>query len=80
MIAFGEGGVTAVDHDTRRAANHHLVQLLRRRVALRVIHAPAHVRIERQIVVLDQHLAIAKIGNGRFNQREVARGGLGGRP
>src|SRR5687768_3745774 len=51
MIAFGEAGVTAVHHHTGSTANHHLVQLLRRRVALRVIHAPAHVRIERKIVV-----------------------------
>jgi hypothetical protein len=51
-------GIAALDHLADRAALHHLAQRLRLGVALGVVHAPAHVRVEAQEVVAHQHLAV----------------------
>jgi hypothetical protein len=51
-------GVAAFHHLAHGAALHHLAQRLRLGVALGVVHAAAHVRVEAQEVVAHQHLAV----------------------
>src|SRR6185369_16835009 len=53
------------------AALHHLVERLRLRVALGVVHAAAHVRVEAQEVVANEHLPLARRTDGLFEQAEV---------
>jgi hypothetical protein len=71
LVAGVEAGVFRRHHLAGGAADHHLIERLRRGVALRVAHAAAHVRIERQPIVTDQHLSISEIGDRRFNELEV---------
>jgi len=51
VVAHRIGRVLGRFHHAHRAADHHLVQRLRLRVRLAVVHAAAHVRIERQEMV-----------------------------
>ena len=71
LVADGKVRILRLDHLARRAADHHLVQRLRRRVALALVHAAAHVRIEAQVVVAHQHLPLGQRRQGLFDQLEV---------
>jgi hypothetical protein len=55
-------GLPGGDDFAGGAADHRLAERLRRGVAFGFAHAPAHVRIERQVVVADQHLALDQAG------------------
>ena len=54
-----------------RAAHHHLAQLHPRGVGLALVHAPAHVGVEREPVHADQHLALAGLRHGRLHEAEI---------
>ena len=78
-IASRISGVLAGQHATGRAANHDRIEGLRRGVALAVIHAPAHVGVQGQVVVLHQDLSFLQRlhgWHGRVDQREVLYPGL----
>ena len=61
------------DHLAHRPAVEHLTDLERRHVALHVVHPPAHVRIDRQVRVADQHLTRTGLGHLGLDEREVRR-------
>jgi len=67
-------------HLAARAADHHLAQRLGLGVALAVVHAPAHVRVQAQVMVAHQHLAFAQLGCLHRHQPEVAGRGFALRP
>ncbi|MNT29275.1 hypothetical protein D3C72_1650060 [compost metagenome] len=73
LVAWLELAVLALHHFTNGAADHHLVERLRRGVRLAVVHAPAHIRVERQEVVAHQHLAVGDLRHGHFFQPEIGR-------
>jgi hypothetical protein len=58
LVAGLEARVLRLDHLADDAALHHLAQRLRLGVALAGVHAPAHVGVQAQEVVLHQHLAV----------------------
>ena len=60
LVASVEFGVFALHHLTHGATDHDFTQGLGSRVALAVVHAPAHVGVEAEKVVLDQHLAFGQ--------------------
>jgi hypothetical protein len=78
--ALGLGG----DDLPHRAAGHRLVEPEGRHVGLHVVHAAAHVRVDRHVAVADQHLARARVGHRDLDEAEVAVLGLtvraGGQP
>ena len=53
------------------AAQHHLAERLRLGIAPGVVHAPAHVRIEAQETVANQHLPVRRVAHRRLDQPEV---------
>ncbi len=59
--------------DAGRAADHRLAERLRRRVRLGVVHAAAHVRIERQEVIAHQDLAGADARDRNALETEIVR-------
>jgi hypothetical protein len=74
LVAGGKVRVARFDHLTDRAALHHGVQRLRRRIALAVVHAAAHVGVQAQVVVAHQHLAV--LGGHGLHMAEVGNAGL----
>jgi hypothetical protein len=54
-----------------RAPDHDLVERLRGGVAFPRIHAAAHVRVEAQVMMSDQHLSDAELGNPGFHQSKI---------
>src|SRR6267143_4376369 len=56
---------------TQRLPNHHLADVDALRVAFRIAHAPAHVRVEREPEIPDQHLAVAAPGRRRALDAEI---------
>ena len=67
------------DDHADRAALHHLVERLRLGVALGVVHAAAHVRVEAQEVVAHEHLALARRADRLLDEAEVVGAGLAAR-
>lgn len=65
--ALGVGGDDLAD----RAALHDLAELEGRDVRLRVAHAAAHVRVDREVLVADQHLPLARRPDLGLDQGEV---------
>ena len=64
------------DHRSDRRAAQRLADDERRHVRLRVVHPPAHVRLDRHQRVLDEHLAFARRPEVRGGEREVRVGRL----
>src|SRR5438876_11287066 len=60
-----------LDDFTDRLSNHDLADVDALRVAFRIAHAPAHVRVERDPEVPDQHLAVAAPGQRRALDAEI---------
>src|SRR3954447_911445 len=71
MIADFEVWVSRSDHFADRAADHDLVEVLGGGIGFRLIHAPAHVGIEREIMVLDEHLSFAGLADLLLDETEV---------
>jgi len=63
-------------HRADHAAHHGGADLDRRRVGLGRVHAPAHVRVERQIARLDQYLAGADRRHRPLDQLEITLLGI----
>src|SRR5690606_8130876 len=70
-----ELGIARCNDFANGPAAHDLVERLRYRIRLRIVHAPAHVRIERHEVVPDQHLPFARLTDRRLDQLEIGLGG-----
>jgi len=58
FVAGRKSRVAAFNHFTDGTAYHHAVERLRQGLAFDVVHAPAHVRIEAEVFVFDQHLVV----------------------
>jgi hypothetical protein len=71
LVAGLEARVARLDDLADRAADHHLVERLRLRVALAVVHAAAHVGVEREEMVAHQHLAVGERRQRRLDEAEI---------
>src|SRR3989442_5871485 len=60
-----------LDDFTDRLSNHDLADVDALHVAFRIAHAPAHVRVEREPQVPDQHLAVAALGQRTALDAEI---------
>src|SRR5438309_8758949 len=60
-----------LDDFADRLSNHDLADVDALRVAFRIAHAPAHVRVEREPQIPDQHLAVAALGQRRALDAEI---------
>ena len=78
LVADLEGRVLRGQHLADAAALHHRIQRLWLRVALAVVHAPAHVRVQAHEMVAHQHLAVLQLGHRGLDQLEVRWVGLAG--
>ena len=58
LVANGVLRASRLDHFADRTAAHGLAQRLRCGIALGVIHAATHVRVQAEVVVAHQHLAV----------------------
>jgi hypothetical protein len=65
----------ALDHFADRAALHRLAERKGRNVGFHVVHAPAHIRIDRQPAIGNAHVAFVQSGRGQIDQFEIARHG-----
>jgi hypothetical protein len=72
LVAGLVPGRAAFHHLAGRAALHHLAQRLRLGVALGVVHAAAHVGVQRQEVVAHQDFAVFQRTGLAAHQLEVA--------
>ena len=70
-IARRISAVGALDHLAHDLTGHDLADRRRFRVRACLAHPPAHVRIEREPLRADEHLALPRLGNGRLEEREV---------
>ncbi len=68
--------VAGGDHAPDRPAAKSLAERERRDVRLRVVHAPAHVRVDRDERVADEDLAVPRISELDLRELEVGRGRL----
>ncbi|MNV40978.1 hypothetical protein D3C71_1325990 [compost metagenome] len=75
MLADGETGMVGGKHFSNGAPFHHRVQRNRCGVGRPLLHATAHVGIQRQIAIAQQHLARARRGNRHVLDTEVGRDG-----
>ena len=72
QISLAQARVLRLDHLRDGAADHDFAHGLGLRVGARVIHAAAHIRIEREIEDARQHLSLARRLRLRFHQAEIA--------
>ena len=70
-VAGREARVVARRHFTDDLAGHRLTELGRLRVGAGGAHPPAHVRVDREPLRLDEHLAGPGLGNRRLDELEV---------
>jgi len=70
-VADFEFRVLRFDHFAHGAADHHLVEFLLRGIGLGVVHAPAHIRVERKIVDAHQDLPLRGFWDGRGDDLEI---------
>lgn len=73
QIALVEFRMTGVLDTADSATGHHFADLYRRGVGRCIAHAPAHVRIQRQVQGFQQHLAVFEIRQRFALQTEVFR-------
>ena len=76
FIAHCIFGMARFNHLADRAANHHLANGLRCRIAFGIVHSPAHVRIKAQVMVLHEHLAFLQSWQRFADQFEVRNTGF----
>src|ERR1051325_12093504 len=62
-----------LDDAADRAGAHHLAEADRRNVRLALVHPSAHRRIERDVAVLHQQLAVAELAQLHLLERKVGR-------
>jgi hypothetical protein len=80
LVADGELRVLRGHHLARRAADHDVAEVHRRGVGLGVVHAAAHVGVEREEMVAHQHLAVGDLRHGGLDQLEIRLFDPAGRP
>ena len=78
-VAGAEVRMARIDHFRHRAAVHHLADLDRLGVGTAGIHAAAHVRVQREVAVAQQHLALAGHRQRHVFHTEVVGGRLAAR-
>jgi hypothetical protein len=72
LVADGELRILRGHHFAGTAADHDVAEVDRGGVGLGVVHAAAHVGVEREPVVLHQHLVVARLRDLGFLEAEVA--------
>src|SRR5439155_15241343 len=72
FVARLEAGAPRGDDFARGLAFHHVADSDRLGIRLRVVHASAHVRIERKIMVADEKLPVADAGDRRLDDVKIA--------
>ncbi len=73
VVARRKAGMPGVDHLAATAGAHHLADADRRDVGAAVVHPSPHRRVQRQVLDLDQHLAVARLGHGLLGVVPVSR-------
>src|SRR5262249_23936555 len=71
-VAGLEFGVLGLHDLAHHFARHHLADLDLGRIGARIVHAAAHIGIEREIETLHHHLAVAHGRQRRLNDTEIA--------
>ncbi len=69
-VALGIAGVARGGDAADGSARHRLSERERRYVRADVVHARAHVRIDREVGVPDEHLALGRVGDRRLGDLE----------
>src|SRR6266513_2308571 len=72
FVARLEAGVPRRDDFACGLAFHHLADSDRFGIRFRIVHASAHVRIERKIMVADEELPVADAGDRRLDDVKIA--------
>ena len=70
-FARREAAVVALDHLAHDLTRHHAADRRRLLVGARFAHPRAHVRVEREEVRANEHLARARLGERRLDEGEV---------
>ena len=72
LVAHGEIFVPGGNDLAGGSGDHHVVDLLARGVGFRLVHAPAHIGIERHPEVLHEHLAVRRLACFFREEAEIA--------